>query len=495
MRICPHRLAALAGALLIPALAGAQDAYVPNQGSDDLTIFDTQDPLDRVFRPLGNQPHEGIATRDARYVFISNRLDDTLSVFDTVTRSEIDVDDNPLNGLTRIIVGIQPHGLALTPDDRFLFVANDGSHDLTVVDVDALQVVSTVPGVGSFPHMVAITPDGREAWTGNVGGGDVSIVDVAAAIAEPLNAVVCVTPGGVGSQCRIPAGAGTEGIAFTHDGSTAYAANGGANTITVIDVASRTVVRNLPVAGSPRRVHLTPDGRRAYISQLFGTDLVAIDTETHEIVPEDGISGVQQVLGMDFAADGSLLYAANFFSSTITTVQMADTSQRTTVAVGANPDSVILLPEEVRGLRFGMDGATLSWEENVLATGYRVYRGSVALLPDYGSCLLEVTGSPPAPEAVDPKDPALGAAFLYLITLDLGNHEGIAGRARDGTLREPSGPCPSAATWEPPVASLAATVLAGGVLPATTAGAQGPGQLLSLRARSDCGGHRQSTPL
>ena len=46
----------------------------------------------------------------------------------------------------------------------------------------------------------------------------------------------------------------TEGVAFTHDGKTVYAANAGTFNVSVIDVASRSVVNELSVADGPRRV-------------------------------------------------------------------------------------------------------------------------------------------------------------------------------------------------------------------------------------------------
>lgn len=435
----------LSHVVLSLSLAGhaalAQDAYVPNQGSDDLTIFDIHDPADRSTRPLGDQPHEGAAGLDARYVFISNRLENTVSVFDAMTRTEVDTDGDPSNGLTRVVVGTHPHGLALTPDNRHLFVTNDGSGDVTVVDVASFEVVSTVPNVGLAPHMVAIRPDGSEAWVGNVSGGDVAIVDVRKAISDPDNAIVCITPGGSGAQCRIPTGAGTEGIAFTRDGRTAYAANGGANTVSVIDVASRSVRQTLAIAGSPRRVHVRPDGLRAYVSELFGSQVVVIDTATHELVPGETIANVQNGLGMEFRADGRRLYVSNFFSATVTVVHLPDVANRETVAAGSSPDSVAIQPEEVRGVRFLADKQTLSWVRQYLASEYSIYRGLLVSLPDYGSCR-----NPSDPDTadtffVDPENPTSGEGFIYLVSISHDGLEGILGYATDGALRQPQVSC------------------------------------------------------
>lgn len=435
--------ALLAGLVLVCARAlPAQDAYVPNQGSDNLTIFDIRNTGDRVTRSLGDQPHEAAASLDGRWVFVSNRLENSVSVFDTLTRSEVDTDGDPSNGRTRIQVGSRPHGLAVTPDNKYLFVTNDGSDDVTVVEIATFRVISTVPEVGLSPHMIAVRPDGAEAWVGNIVGGDVSLIHVGKAIADPANAVICATPGGSGPDCRIPTGAGTEGIAFTRDGRTAYAANGGANTVSVLDVASRSKRHDLSVPGSPRRVHVRPDGLRAYVSQLFGNQVVVIDTATHQLLPAETILGVQNGLGMDFRADGKRLYVPNFFSSTVTVVNLPDTENRSTVPAGTNPDSVAVQPEEVRGLRFEADKQTLAWDTQALAERYNVYRGLVSALPDYGSCRNGEDPDLTDTAFADPQQPAAGEAFCYLVSIVHEGIEGILGYASGGTLREPTAACP-----------------------------------------------------
>ncbi len=429
-------------ALIVTGGAAAQDAYVPNQGSDDLTIFDIHDPTDKVTGTVGQEPHESVASLDAKYVFVSSRVDDSVSVFDTRTRQEIDTDGNPGNGTTPIAVGDQPHGLAITRDNRYVFVTNDGSDDVSVIDVSALSVVSTVPAVGNGPHMVAIRPGGKEAWVGNLFGGDVSILDVELAVSDPGNAVICATPGGSGAACRIPSGAGTEGVAFTKDGKVAYVASGAANTVTVIDAEARNGMGVLPVPGSPRRVHVSPDGRRAYVSQLAGNDVAVIDTTTHSLLPGELIAGVSDGLGMDFRADGARLYVSNFFSSIVTVVHLPDSSTREIVGAGTNPDSVSIQPEEIFGVAFDPDKTTMRWSENVMADRYDVYRDDVTALPAAGLCRNGDDPDLTDTTFVDTTVPANGAALFYVVGLTKDGRAGVLGHATSGDLRAPATACP-----------------------------------------------------
>ena len=46
----------------------------------------------------------------------------------------------------------------------------------------------------------------------------------------------------------------------------AYVANAGDNTVSVIDTATNTVVAPIAVGSLPRGVAVTPDGKRAYVT-------------------------------------------------------------------------------------------------------------------------------------------------------------------------------------------------------------------------------------
>jgi YVTN family beta-propeller protein len=82
---------------------------------------------------------------DGKRVYVSNGRGGTVSVIDVAADSVI----------TSIPVGTRPWGIALTPDGRRLYTANGPSNDVSVVDTDKLTVVHKIP-VGKLPWGVAI---------------------------------------------------------------------------------------------------------------------------------------------------------------------------------------------------------------------------------------------------------------------------------------------------------------------------------------------------
>ena len=72
--------------------------------------------------------------------YITNALDNTVSVIDTSTNTVI----------TQVSVGGSPEGVAVTPDGTKIYVANFDSNTTSVIDTTTNTVTATVP-VGNIP--------------------------------------------------------------------------------------------------------------------------------------------------------------------------------------------------------------------------------------------------------------------------------------------------------------------------------------------------------
>src|SRR5438093_974223 len=68
-------------------------------------------------------------------VFVTNEKSDNVTVIDAATRKVIQT----------IPVGKRPRGVAVSPDGRRVYVTNSNSDTLSVIDARSLAVLSTVP--------------------------------------------------------------------------------------------------------------------------------------------------------------------------------------------------------------------------------------------------------------------------------------------------------------------------------------------------------------
>ena len=96
-------------------------------------------------------------------------------------------------------------------------------------------VVATIP-VGLQPEGVAVSPDAKQVYVANLSSNSVSVIN---ATTTPPSVVVA-----------IPVGAGPFGVAVTPDGKHAYVTNQSPNTVTVIDF----LVTTVPVGSNPTGV-------------------------------------------------------------------------------------------------------------------------------------------------------------------------------------------------------------------------------------------------
>ena len=80
--------------------------------------------------------------------------------------------------VTSISVGGDPDGVAVAPDGRHVYVSNQISNTVSVIDTTTNAVLTTIV-VGNLPADVAVAPDGRHVYVANEYSNTVSVIDSA----------------------------------------------------------------------------------------------------------------------------------------------------------------------------------------------------------------------------------------------------------------------------------------------------------------------------
>jgi YVTN family beta-propeller protein len=124
-------------------------------------------------------------------------------------------------------VGVHPSGVAVAPDGGHVYVTNQGSDDVTVIETATDTVISRIP-VGTSPLGVAVAPDGGHVYVANTGGifDEVPTPDNTVSVIETTNHTVETT--------LPPAGEKPIGVAAT--ARNVYVAHAFSNIVSVIDV-------------------------------------------------------------------------------------------------------------------------------------------------------------------------------------------------------------------------------------------------------------------
>src|SRR5688572_14484075 len=155
----------------------------------------------------------------------------------------------------------------VTPAGR-LYVTNENSGDLTVIDTATRQVISTIP-LGKRPRGIKVSPDGTTLYVALSGspmappGTDESTLPPPDRKADGIG-VVDVKQGKL--LRIIQGGSDPEQTAVSQDGRWLFVANEDAGQASIIAVADGRVVATVPVGGEPEGVDLRPDGKVVYVT-------------------------------------------------------------------------------------------------------------------------------------------------------------------------------------------------------------------------------------
>lgn len=234
-------------------------------------------------------PVESTFTADGRYQYVSNYsmygegfgpegLDSCNAGdgTDTSTVYRIDVATQQIDQV--IPVGAVPKFLALTPDQRYLLVANWCSFSLSVVDTAEAAEYKRIDLYGRYPRGVVASPDSKFAYVAMMGSNQVVEVELATSDVE------------VFSQT----GAGPRHIVLSPDGEFLYVTNNSSGTVTKVRRSDGEVVATHHTGAEPRSMDISADGTALYVvnydsstvSKLRTSDLEVIDsaaTDHHPI--------------------------------------------------------------------------------------------------------------------------------------------------------------------------------------------------------------------
>ena len=281
------------------------------------------EPYDMMLGLPGNEIQAG----PHGTVWVTNRMFNNVTALDAATGAVI----------ATIAVGKEPIGIIAPDGSNKLYVTNEGANSVSVIDRRSLQVVANIP-TGAQPHHITASPNGRFAYFGEFGTNKVGVIDtrsdtlVAEYVTGPPEArthAVSVTRDGktllatndiVGTIAALDAETGA--IKWTLDvgafpdeavsdsaGELIYASVRGASKLMVIDMASQTILHEVPTAAQPVTIQLSPDGKQLAVAlRSTPAGMLLMDTGTLVVTP---ISLPGTVAGHNwFSADGRFSFVA-----------------------------------------------------------------------------------------------------------------------------------------------------------------------------------------
>lgn len=320
--------------------------------------------------------------------YVVNAESNSLSVIDLTTqqvRETISFGDASMSHSSKTNMAemvMWPHHIYLSPDGSKLGVGVPGM-DLSaghaggmagmkgrVLLVDSKTGATTVnQQTPVMNHNAVFSSDGSEIWTSQM---------------SETGKVLVYDAGKMTLKNTIAVGMEPAEVTMSSNGQYAFVANGMSNTITVINVADKSVVKTIPVGEDPVGAWPGADGRM-YVDNEKGQSISVIDVATLSVVETVKLgftpgyaayhltrnelwvsqagSGNKVVIferlnggwmkmgevmtGLDahaiaFSKDGTTAYVTNQGAATVSVIDVAKRTKLNDIAVGKKPNGIVL---------------------------------------------------------------------------------------------------------------------------------------------------------
>jgi len=145
------------------------------------------------------------------------------------------------------------------------------------------------------PIEMALSPDGRFLYVVCQASDEMRVVDLAS--------------GTVVSN--VPVGHVPRGIALSRDGRQIYVTNAWSDTVSVIDAATLTVVRTLPTGFEPTGIVCDKSGKTLYVANRLSSDISVVDVNTGQEIKR--LLAGRGASYLALSADGKWIYATHIY--------------------------------------------------------------------------------------------------------------------------------------------------------------------------------------
>lgn len=301
-------------------------AYVSNSWSDNVSIIDLNIWRVTGILPTGSGPAGLALEPEGRFLYVANMWSDDISVIDLDEKVEI----------KRLPAGNNPYDVALSPDGLQLYVTNrltagtgfreSPAAEVTVVDISTrrLEDRKSIPDAHLI-ESVDFTPEGDLALvtvvrpkqlipTTQVNRGWILTYGIGIIERQGEHRIIQLLLDEVNYFYADP-----YDVAITPDGRHAFVTHAAADVVSVIDLpavrnilaranedsiatfanhlglSSEFVIKRIPTGSQPKRLALSPDGKRLYVTERLEDRIAVIDTENLETIETIDLGGPKRI--------------------------------------------------------------------------------------------------------------------------------------------------------------------------------------------------------
>ena len=221
-------------------------------------------------------------------------------------------------GKSMLIVGSYPVGIDINPLTGMIYVANQFSNTISVIDSKTDNIENTIL-VDNFPYDLDTNPFNNRVYVTNRGSGTVSVID-----------------GSTNQKLSdVEVGSSPVGISVNPSKNLIYVTNLDSKSVSIIDGINNEVIKTIKLNHIPYGITLNPLTNKIYISNIDNSTVSVIDGKTNQVLDNITVGIVPTGLYIDLKTN--ILYAANYVSNTMSIIDANTNKIKSTVKVGKSP--------------------------------------------------------------------------------------------------------------------------------------------------------------
>ena len=255
--------------------------------------------------------------------FENNRTDSA-----SVNASLFTSSPHPSLSTSGIGVNTFPVGIAVNPSTKKVYVANEYSNTVSILDTETDKVQDRI-NVGIFPYGIDINPLNNRVYVTNRGSNTVSVID-----------------GSINSKLAdIAVGKSPVGVVVNPSANWIYVTNLNDGTISVIDGISNEVIDTISVGKAPYAIEVNPLFNKIYVADIIKNTISVIDGETNKISANISVGKRPTGLEIDLTKGRNKLYVANHDSDSISVIDIVTNKVIDSISsVGDSPVGMAINP-------------------------------------------------------------------------------------------------------------------------------------------------------
>lgn len=278
---------------------------------------------------VGAHPHEIALTPDRKTLYIADNgvmwMTETGPGDNTV--SVVDIASMKRTATINLGEFRRPHGITYDASSNHVYVTTEKPSKLLVLDSKTLKINRTYDVKGQAPHIVKLDHKREWAYVSNTDTGNLSAIKLDS-----------------GQVISMPSGERPQGQAMSPDGRTMFVANSGGNSISVFDLERKKNVGSIATSGkAPVRLVVSKDGKTLIYALQEGRTVGFADIAARKELLEIPVGG--RPVSMSLSLDGKLAYCSVQEEDEINIISVPDRKVLRVVHTpkGMGPDPVVPL--------------------------------------------------------------------------------------------------------------------------------------------------------